>query len=133
MIFLLCRLDFFQLSTQRPGFRKTRNEPFKKKQWFQNHFQTTFQNPNPSRRLKIKINKNNQLINSIHTIRLKRRPKYFLIILIFGRKYSGRYRNFKTRTDRRNTGNQIRAKSRQTAATAQKQTTTGAAKIEDNL
>jgi hypothetical protein len=96
-------------------------------------FSDDLSNSNLSGRLKIKINKNNQLINPAHTIRLKRRSKYFLIILIFGRKYSGRYRNVKTRTDRRNTGNQIRAKSRQTAATAQKQTTTDAAEIEDDL
>ncbi len=57
----------------------------------------------------------------------------FLIIFKFGKEISWKDRIFKTQTVRRNAETPIRAKSHQTAATAQKQTTTDAAEIEDDL
>lgn len=54
-------------------------------------------------------------------------------LLIFRKEISWKDRIFKTQTVRRNAETPIRAKSRQTAATAQKQTTTDATEIEDDL
>ena len=57
----------------------------------------------------------------------------FLIIFKFGKEIKLERQNFQNPNRPQKCGNPDSAKSRQTAATAQKQTTTDAAEIEDDL